>query len=82
MSSLGSRPDNVLILGDCDTGVCKLAETLGWLNELETLWAETNPDCATREEQRQAYSAVSSISKAGYIQSISIFDFGLGGCPE
>ncbi|KAI9720650.1 MAG: hypothetical protein M1812_002830 [Candelaria pacifica] len=53
VGSLGSRPDDVLILGDCDTGVRKLAAALGWLAELETLWAETNPDGARREEQKQ-----------------------------
>ncbi len=53
MGGLGSRPDDVLILDDCDTGVRKLAEALGWLDELETLWAETNPDSASREEQKQ-----------------------------
>ncbi|KAM5446087.1 Sir2 histone deacetylase Hst2 [Microsporum audouinii] len=42
--SLGSRADDVLILGDCDSGVRRLAEALGWLEELEKLWAETCPE--------------------------------------
>lgn len=41
VGSLGSRPDDVLLLGDCDGGVRKLAEALGWLDELEGLWADT-----------------------------------------
>lgn len=41
VGGLGSRPDDVLQLGDCDGGVRKLAEALGWLDELEALWAET-----------------------------------------
>jgi NAD-dependent histone deacetylase SIR2 len=46
--SLGSRPDDVLMLGDCDTQVRKLAEACGWLNELESKWAKTSPkDAAT-----------------------------------
>lgn len=35
---LGSRPDDVLLLGDCDQQVRKLAEACGWLGELEELW--------------------------------------------
>ncbi|EGD95310.1 SIR2 family histone deacetylase [Trichophyton tonsurans CBS 112818] len=42
--SMGSRPDDVLILGDCDSGVRRLAEAFGWLDELEKLWAETCPE--------------------------------------
>ncbi|KAI9751883.1 MAG: Sir2 histone deacetylase Hst2 [Candelina submexicana] len=53
VGSLGSRPDDVLILGDCDTGVRKLAQALGWLEELDVLWAKTNPDSASREEQNK-----------------------------
>ncbi|KAI9701792.1 MAG: Sir2 histone deacetylase Hst2 [Candelina mexicana] len=53
VGSLGSRPDDVLILGDCDTGVRKLAQALGWLEELEVLWAKTNPDSVSREEQKK-----------------------------
>ena len=49
----GSRPDDVLLLGDCDAGVRKFARALGWLDELEALWEETNPD----KEMRQAETA-------------------------
>lgn len=38
VGSLGSQPDDVLELGDCDTGVRKLADALGWREELETEW--------------------------------------------
>ncbi|PSN61405.1 NAD-dependent deacetylase sirtuin-2 [Corynespora cassiicola Philippines] len=54
VGDLGARPDDVLILGDCDTGVRKLAEACGWLEELESLWAETarpgqfQPETATK----------------------------------
>jgi NAD-dependent histone deacetylase SIR2 len=41
VGDLGSRPDDVLILKDCDTGVKELAEACGWLDELEALWAKT-----------------------------------------
>ena len=43
VGGLGYRSDDVLILGDCDGGVRKLAEACGWLEELEKLWARTTP---------------------------------------
>ena len=43
VGGLGSRPDDVLLLGECDDGVRKFAKALGWLDELEALWAETQP---------------------------------------
>lgn len=47
VGGLGSRADDVLILGDCDDGVRDLAEACGWLQELEGLWAETAPKAAS-----------------------------------
>lgn len=49
VGGLGSRADDVLLLGDCDEGVRKLAKALGWLEELEALWEETNPNKEDRE---------------------------------
>ena len=46
VGGLGSRPDDVLLLGDCDDGVRKLADALGWRDELEAMWAKTR-----REEE-------------------------------
>ncbi|KAL9593268.1 MAG: hypothetical protein Q9219_007621 [cf. Caloplaca sp. 3 TL-2023] len=40
---LGSRADDVLLLGDCDAGVRELANALGWLTELEALFETYNP---------------------------------------
>jgi NAD-dependent histone deacetylase SIR2 len=51
VGGLGSRPDDVLLLGDCDTGVRKLAKACGWLEELEELWATTAPKEAPEEPQ-------------------------------
>ena len=42
VGTLGSRADDVLLLGDCDTGTRKLATVLGWDEELEELWRETS----------------------------------------
>jgi NAD-dependent histone deacetylase SIR2 len=41
VGGLGSRLDDVLLLGDCDEGIRKLATELGWLDELEEKWAKT-----------------------------------------
>ncbi|KAF2445343.1 putative SIR2 family histone deacetylase [Karstenula rhodostoma CBS 690.94] len=43
VGEMGSRADDVLLLQDCDTGVRKLAEACGWLDELEALWEQTAP---------------------------------------
>jgi len=43
VGDLGGRPDDVLLLEACDSGVRKLAEACGWLEELEALWATTAP---------------------------------------
>ncbi|KAL4935098.1 NAD-dependent protein deacetylase hst2-1 [Aspergillus oleicola] len=51
VGGMGSRPDDVLILGDCDSGVRKLAKALGWEKELEALWEEANPNKEAREEE-------------------------------
>ncbi|KAG6986442.1 transcription initiation factor TFIID [Physcia stellaris] len=37
VGTLGSRADDVLLLGDCDDGVRRLASALGWDEELEDL---------------------------------------------
>ncbi|KAJ4347196.1 Sir2 histone deacetylase Hst2 [Didymosphaeria variabile] len=43
VGEMGSRADDVLLIQDCDTGVRKLAEACGWLDELEDLWEQTAP---------------------------------------
>ncbi|KAK3724407.1 Sir2 histone deacetylase Hst2 [Vermiconidia calcicola] len=43
VGGIGSGADDVLLLGDCDDGVRKLAKACGWLDELEALWARTAP---------------------------------------
>lgn len=48
VGGMGSRPDDVLLLGDCDAGVRKFAEAVGWLHDLEKLWEATNPDQQAR----------------------------------
>ncbi|KAI4639913.1 hypothetical protein J4E93_008712 [Alternaria ventricosa] len=43
VGDMGTRPDDVLLLEDCDSGVRKLAEACGWTEELGALWATTAP---------------------------------------
>ncbi|KAE8145389.1 DHS-like NAD/FAD-binding domain-containing protein [Aspergillus avenaceus] len=51
VGGMGSRPDDVLLLGDCDTGVRKFARALGWEQELEALWESTKPDQKARDAE-------------------------------
>lgn len=53
VGSLGSRPDDVLALGDCDSKVRELADALGWRDELEALWRRVVGD---KEAERQLRS--------------------------
>ncbi|KAK3703075.1 Sir2 histone deacetylase Hst2 [Vermiconidia calcicola] len=41
VGGIGSGADDVLLLGDCDDGVRKLAKACGWLDELEALGERT-----------------------------------------
>ncbi|KAL8805933.1 MAG: hypothetical protein Q9223_003905 [Gallowayella weberi] len=49
VGGLGTRADDVLVLGDCDEGVRKLASALGWQTELEALFKVHNPDVSLKE---------------------------------
>lgn len=50
VGSLGTRPDDVLALGDCDANVCTLADELGWLEELHKLWEDTVGEAETERQ--------------------------------
>jgi NAD-dependent histone deacetylase SIR2 len=61
VGDFGSRPDDVMVLGDCDEGVKRLADALGWRDELESMWLEVGgkireKEAARLREQRQAMS--------------------------
>ncbi|RCI13347.1 hypothetical protein L249_0797 [Ophiocordyceps polyrhachis-furcata BCC 54312] len=52
---IGSRPDDVLEIGSCDEGTRKLADALGWREELETLWRQVvGEEEAEKQLQRRA----------------------------
>lgn len=44
VGQIGTRSDDVMELGDCDAGIRKLADALGWRDELENLWRQTVGD--------------------------------------
>jgi len=50
VGDLGTRPDDVLCLDTCDAGVRKLAEHLGWIDDLEAMWVAVVGD---KEAERQ-----------------------------
>ncbi|KEY66362.1 hypothetical protein S7711_09714 [Stachybotrys chartarum IBT 7711] len=52
VGSLGSRADDVLELGPCDKGIRKLADLLGWRDELEELWKSVVGEEETRRQNR------------------------------
>lgn len=55
VGDLGHRADDVLMLEDCDSGVRKLAEACGWLEELEELWKETErPEDVEAEKPKKS----------------------------
>lgn len=51
VGEMGTRPDDVLVLGECDDGIRKLADALGWREELEELWKSiVGPKEAARQK--------------------------------
>ena len=61
---LGTRRDDVLLLGKCDDVMKELAKELGWLKELKTTWAETrtsldNPPPVDEESEEEPEDQVS-----------------------
>ena len=52
VGDLGGRLDDVVVLGDCDSGVRKLADALGWRDELEALWKEVGGNYKEEEAER------------------------------
>lgn len=60
---LGTRQDDVLLLGKCDDVIKELAKELGWLKELKVAWAETrasldNPTSTEEESEEEPQEEV------------------------
>lgn len=56
---LGTRQNDVLLLGKCDDTIKELAKELGWLKELKDTWAETrtsldNPPPIDEESEEES----------------------------
>lgn len=57
VGDFGERADDVVELGDCDSGVRKLAEMLGWGEELEVEWRRV---VGNEEAERQLVRAAAA----------------------
>ncbi|KAL1963418.1 hypothetical protein VTN77DRAFT_8319 [Rasamsonia byssochlamydoides] len=63
VGSIGRRPDDVCILGDCDDGVRQLADALGWREELEVLWREVGGSSKDGEDEAASSKDAISLEK-------------------
>lgn len=61
VGSMGSRPDDVLLLGDCDDAIRSIAKACGWLEELEQLWASTAANVPQEKSPETAESEENSL---------------------
>lgn len=67
VGSVGSRPDDVLVLQKCDEGVKKLAAACGWLDELQEMWEKTGamfPDWEKQQKDRKDAAAILNRAKS------------------
>ncbi|KAG6865350.1 hypothetical protein C0991_003273 [Blastosporella zonata] len=58
VGDLGGRPNDLVLLGDCDATVRELCVALGWERELETTWAETALKTKEKSEEEEAAEEV------------------------
>ncbi|KAG8882816.1 Sir2 histone deacetylase Hst2 [Tulasnella sp. 332] len=67
VSDIGSRPDDVVLLMDCDEAVRKLCDEIGdgWREELEELWKATEGSFTPRPEPKAAAPAEASKKENG-----------------
>ncbi|KAI5303188.1 hexokinase A [Ascosphaera pollenicola] len=62
---IGSRPDDVLLLKDCDIGVRQLARALGWEDDLQNLWEKINPEKAAAEKAAERQQSPTQLPAEG-----------------
>ncbi|KAF3316165.1 Sir2 histone deacetylase Hst2 [Orbilia oligospora] len=53
VGEIGSRRDDVIFLKACDEAVRVLCKEIGWLDELEELWAATEPEESKAEKKEE-----------------------------
>ncbi|KAI1362507.1 DHS-like NAD/FAD-binding domain-containing protein [Xylaria arbuscula] len=59
VGDFGTRADDVLCLGACDDGIRKLADELGWKDELEKTWVDlVGEEEAARQRSRERQEEV------------------------
>ncbi|KAI1277281.1 DHS-like NAD/FAD-binding domain-containing protein [Xylaria sp. FL0933] len=59
VGDFGTRADDVLCLGPCDDGIRKLADELGWRDELEKMWLDlVGEQEAAQQRSRKAEEQV------------------------
>ncbi|KAF2966933.1 hypothetical protein GQX73_g6665 [Xylaria multiplex] len=59
VGDFGTRADDVLYLGECDDGIRKLVDELGWGDELEKMWVElVGKQEAERQRSRERHEEV------------------------
>ncbi|KAF8625960.1 hypothetical protein AX17_006685 [Amanita inopinata Kibby_2008] len=65
VSSLGTKPDDVVLLGKCDDTVQELCKELEWHDELLDLWNETRGEpSAAKEPVKPAKDEVEELARA------------------
>ncbi|KAI1645770.1 NAD-dependent deacetylase sirtuin-2 [Daldinia loculata] len=69
VGDMGSRADDVLVLGDCDSGIRKLADELGWGDELEATWRavvgekEANRQLSKTEKEEEIHDELDQLAR-------------------
>ncbi|KAF5013667.1 hypothetical protein FDECE_359 [Fusarium decemcellulare] len=74
---LGGRSDDVIELGACDDGIRKLADELGWRDELEKFWREIvgNEEAARQLSGREEAEVEDEVGRlAAEIEAVVIND--------
>ncbi|KJZ74858.1 NAD-dependent protein deacetylase hst2-1 [Hirsutella minnesotensis 3608] len=60
---IGNRADDVVELGPCDDGIRKLADALGWRDELERLWRDVVGDSEAERQLRSHEQQETAVEK-------------------
>ena len=61
VGSFGTQADDVMVLGDCDAGIRKLADELGWRDELEAAWKELVGEDEVERQMQGAKKRVAAL---------------------
>jgi len=63
VGAIGTRSDDVVLLGKCDDTVKAIASELGWLKELEEAWEKTRFTVGQSEEQGNSNDLKTEVDK-------------------